>query len=179
MIIRTLRNSPGCILPTIHHCLLRRALTEFVYLGFFYVTLLRPAPSPLLPPPNLFTSWLNSFLCRSPSWKERWKKSPVLSRPSTAAAGANVSETRGREDNGLYGSKYKRAALLLLVIRAWLRTCSMESAGRLLFSALLVFGGDGGCWRGRRRAGALNRSLIRLIRGALVYKRAFSTVGAV
>lgn len=69
------------------------------------------------------------------------------------------------------------SALLLLVIRAWLRTCSMESAGRLLFSALLVFGGDGGCWRGRRRAGALNRSLIRLIRGALVYKRA--TIGAV
>lgn len=61
------------------------------------------------------------------------------------------------------------SALLLLVIRAWLWTCSMESAGRgVLFSGLLVFGG-GGRWGAGR---ALNRSLIRLICGALVYKPA-------
>lgn len=62
------------------------------------------------------------------------------------------------------------SALLLLVIRAWLWTCSMESAGRLLFSGLLLFGGGGRGGAGGCRA--LNRSLIRLIRGALVYKRA-------
>lgn len=33
----------------------------------------------------------------------------MLSSPSTAA-GAHVSETSSREDNGLYGSKHKCAA---------------------------------------------------------------------
>lgn len=66
---------------------------------------LSPAPSPqsVYFPVELI-SLQKSFMEREGG------KSSVLSSPSTAAAGANVSETRGREDNGLYGSEYKRAA---------------------------------------------------------------------